>query len=144
MEESMVDVGPELFDLERERVDGDIEAPLAAGVAEGAFGGGVVEVGDARGGTGAEDFAGVEDFLAGVRAGDDDAAEGIAGALEEAAVAEGVIAVVLMRDGRDDGFREEVFAGLVDGGVPEVSTVGYATMTEFRIRVGFKVIASDG
>ena len=98
----------------------------SAGVAEGALAGGVVEAGEAGGGSGADDFAGVEDLVAGVGAGDDDAAEGVAGALEEAAVAEGVVAVVLVGDGGDDGFDEEVFAGLVDDRVPEVAAVGDA------------------
>jgi len=144
VEEGVVDVRPKLFDDEGEGVDADIQAPLIAGVAKGAFAGGVVEAGEPGRGSGADDFAGVEDFLAGVRAGDDDAGESVAGALEEAAVAEGVVAIVLMGDGRDDGFDEEVFAGLVDDGVPEVTAVGDAAVTELGIRVAFEVVAGDG
>ena len=138
MEEGVVDVRPELFDYEGDGVDADVETPLVGGVAEGALADWVVEAGEAGGGAGADYFAGVEDLVAGVGAGDDDAAEGVAGALEEAAVAEGVVAVVLVGDGGDDGFDEEVFAGLVDDGVPEIAAVGYATGAELGVRVAIR------
>jgi hypothetical protein len=144
VEEGVVDVGPEFLDDEGYGVDADVEAPLVGGVAEGALADGVVNAGEAGGGSCADDFARVEDFLAGVGTGDDDAGESVAGALEEAAVAEGVIAVVLVGDGGDDGFDEEVFAGLVDGCVPEVAAVGDAASTELGVRVGFEVVAGEG
>ena len=81
MEQVVVDVGPELFDDEGGGIDADVEAPLAAGIAEGALGGGVVKIGETGGGPGSDDFADVEDFLAGVGTGDDGAAEGVAAAL---------------------------------------------------------------
>ncbi len=144
VEEGVVHVGPELFDDEGEGVDADVEAPLVGGVAEGAFADRVVEAGEAGGGSGAEDLAGVEDFVAGVGTGDDDAGESVAGALEEAAVAEGVVAVILMGEGGDDGFDEEVFAGLVDGRVPEVAAVGDAAGAELGVGVALEVVAGDG
>ncbi len=144
VEEVMVDIGPELFDDEGGGIDTDVEAPLASGVTEGALGGGIVQIGDAGGGSGAEDFADVEDFFAGVGTCDDGATEGIAAALEEAAVAEGVVAVVLVGDGGDDGFDEEVFAGLVYDRVPEIAAVGDASAAEFGICVLVEAPASKG
>ena len=144
VEEGVVDVGPELLDDEGEGVDADVEAPLVGGVAEGALADGVVEAGKAGGGSGADDFAGVEDFVAGVGTGDDGAGESVAGALEEAAAAEGVVAVVLVGEGGADAFDEEVFAGLVDGCVPEVATVGDAAGTELGVGVAFEVVAGNG
>ena len=140
----MVDVGPELFDDKGESVDTDIEAPLVAGVAEGALATWVVEGGEAGGGAGADDFAGVEDFLAGVGAGDDGACESVADALDEATVAEGVVAIVFVGDGGDDGFDEEVFAGLIDDSVPEVAPIGYAAGAELGVRIALEIVACDG
>ena len=75
MEEVVVDVGPELFDDEGGGINADVEAPLAAGAAEGAFARGVIEGGDPGSCAGADDFADVEGVVPVVVAGDDGAAE---------------------------------------------------------------------
>ena len=144
MEEGVVDIGPELLDHEGECVDADVEAPLVGGVAKGAFAGWVVGRGDSRGSAGADDLAGIEDFTAGVGAGDDDAAKSVAGSLDEASATEGIVAVVLVGEGGNDGFDKEVFGGLVDDGVPEIATVSNSPAAEFGIRIALHVVASDG
>ncbi len=144
VKEAMVDVGPELLEDEGSGVDADVEAPLSTDVAEGALPGGVVEAGDSGGGTGSNDFADVEDFLAGVRASDERSSESVGGAFEEAAVAEGVEAVVLVSDGRDDEFDHVVFDGLVGGGVPEVAGIAEASSSELRRGVAGETDGCDG
>ena len=144
MEEGVIDVGPEFLDDERESVDAHAGAPVVGCVAEGSLTRRVVERGDAGRCASAYDFAGVEDFFARVGTGDDDTAESIAGALEEAAAAEGVVAVVLVRDGGDDGFDHEVFDGLIGSGVPEVASVAEATSTELGVCVASEIVASEG
>jgi len=144
VEEGVVDVGPELFDNEREGVNADVGGPLGAEGADGALAGGIVGGGDAAGGARADDFADVEGFVAGVVTGDDGAAESVAGALPEAAAAEGVIAVVLVGDGGNDSFDQEILDGLICGGMPEVATEGGAAGTELGIRVGSEAIAGEG
>ncbi len=59
-------------------------------------------------------------------------------------MAEGVVAVVLVGDGGDDGFDEEVFAGLVDDSVPEVAAIGDSSAAELGIRVFVEAPAGDG
>ena len=144
VEEGVIDVGPEFFDDEGDAVDANVDAPVADDGGGVALAAGVVEGGDAGGGASAYDFAGVEDFVAGIVTGDDDAADGVAGALPEAAAAEGVIAVVLAGDGGDDGFDHEVLDGLIGSGMPEVASVAEAAGTELGICVACEVIAGEG
>ena len=144
VEEGVVDVGPEFFDDEGERVDADVRAPLGAEVSDRALAAGVVSGGDRAGCARAEDFADVEGFIAGIVPGDDDAGDGIPGALPEAAAAEGVIAIVLVGNSRDDAFDEEVLDGLIGSGMPEVATVGDAAGTEFGIVIFCEAVAGEG
>ena len=44
----------------------------------------------------------------------------------------------------EDGFNEEVFLGLVGGGVPEIAGVAEATAAEFGIGVGAEGVAGEG
>ena len=74
-------------------------------------------------------------FLAGIVTGDDDAGDSVAGALPEAAAAEGVIAIVLVGDGRNDAFDQEILDGLIGSGMPEVATEGDAARAELGIGI---------
>ncbi len=59
------------------------------------------------------------------------AADGVGGALEKAALAHGVVAVVLVREYGADGFDGEVLDGLIDIAMPEVSTVAGSALVKF-------------
>jgi hypothetical protein len=143
VEEEVVDVGPELLEGKDAGVDADVQAPLAERVAHGAFARRVVEVRDTGRHAGAEHFTGVEDLLAGVRTRDDDAADGVLRALDEAAMAERVVTRVLMGNSGHDELDEVVFAGLVDGGMPEVAAVTDAPFAELGVLVAALVIERD-
>ena len=119
-------------------------APLGAEGSDGALAGGVVGGGDAAGGARADDFADVEGFVAGIVTGDDDAGESVAGALPEAAAAEGVIAIVLVGDGRNDAFDEEILDGLIGSGMPEVAAEGDTAGSKLGIGISAEAVAGEG
>lgn len=144
MEEALIDVGPEFLDAEGQGIDGDVEPPLGAGVGEAALGRGVISVGEASGQAGAEDFGEVEGGISSIGTGDDDAAESITGAFEEASVAEGVEAGVLMRGGWDDELNKEIFLGLIGGSVPEIASVADAAGAELGRGVAQVADVGDG
>ena len=75
--------------------------------------------------------------------GDDGAAESVAGALEKAAVAQGVVAVILMRDDRDDGFDHVVLDRLIDKVVPVVAGIAGSALVELRSCVGCLAIGCE-
>ncbi len=137
-------IGCKFFNNEGDGIDSHVETPLLGGVSETAFAGGVVKGGDAGGAAGAEDFAGIEDGTAVVRAGDEGARESVAGALGEGAAGEGVEAGIFVGKGGNDGFDEEVFLGLVGGGVPEIAGIAEATAAELGVGVGAEGVAGEG
>jgi len=144
VEEGVIDVGPEFFHDEGNAVDADVDAPVTDDGGGVTLAAGVVEGRDACGGACAYNFAGVEDIVAGIIARDDDAADGVAGALPEAAATEGVIAVVLVGDGRHDPFHQDVLDGLIGGGMPEVASVAEASSAELGVGVAREVVAGEG
>ena len=136
VEQGLVDVGPELFDVEQGVVKDDVGGPALAGLGPGVVLAGVVEVGDAGRGASTDDLAQVNGFAAVIAAGDGGAADGVDGAFDEATAAERVVAAVLVRKGRDDGLNEEVLVCLVSEGVPEVAGVTGGALVECGVGAG--------
>lgn len=143
VEEAVVDVGPELSQYKGGGVEADIQRPVIGGVGEGALWCRVVEIRDACGGSGADDFADIEGLFAGVGTRNDGATEGVSCAFEEAAVAEGVVAGIFMRGYGNEEFDHVVFDGLIDGGVPEIAAKANAAGTELRNTVATIAITGE-
>src|ERR1700686_2166303 len=143
MEEGFVDVGPEFLEDEGARVAADVDSPLFGGVGKGALGGRIVEIRDASGSAGTDDFTRIEGFVSGIVSGDDGAGESVLGALEKAALAQGVVAVILMRDDRDDGFDHVILDRLIDKAVPVVAGIAGSALVELRSLVGGLGIACE-
>ena len=145
VEDGVIDLGPELSDEVGGCVDAYVQAPLAAGVGECALGAWVVGVGEGGGHAGAEDFADVEGFVAAVGAGDYGAAQGVFGFVPVAAITQGVEAGVFVSGDGDEELHEIVFAGLVEGGVPEVASVADTAVMELGgLGGGVIVDGNDG
>jgi len=80
-----------------------------------------------------------------VAASDDGATERVAGSFPKASTAKGVVARVLVRDYGHDEFDKVILAGLVEVGVPEVSSVAGCPLMELGGGVGgLGVTCNDG
>jgi len=105
-EEVFADIRPELFEDVGSGGDNGLCGEIFGGFAEAAFGGGVVEVRE-RGFRGiAANLGNVELVGAAVVLADEGAAEGVAGALKEAVLAEGVVARILVGESGENSFGE--------------------------------------
>ena len=113
VEDFVADVGPKFFDDVKEGVESKLLSPFGSGVAEGAVGGGVVEVGDARGDGIASDLGGIELIAAVIAARDDLAADSVSGAAPESAGAFDEVAWILVKSDWKNGLGHEVADGLV-------------------------------
>jgi len=126
-------------------VDSDVQTPSACGVIEGSLSRWIVEVRDAGGGARADNFADVEGVMACVVAGDDGAAERVTCAFPKTSVAERVVASVLVCDHGHDKLDEVILTGLVEIGVPEVSSVSSGALVKFGGGIGgLRVARNDG
>src|ERR1700722_286529 len=90
----------------------------------------VIRIRDARRCSGSRDFRNVERSMALVVAGYDQPAYGVAGALEESALAHGVVSRVFSGQGRHDRFGHVVLNAAVREGMPVVSAVACCTLPE--------------
>ena len=109
----LADVRPELFKDIGARSDNHLRGEVFGGFAEAAFGGGVVEVRQSGFRGIAANLGDVEFVGAPVVPGDKATAEGVAGAPEEAVLAEGVIAGVLVGKSGQNSLGEEGARNLV-------------------------------
>ena len=100
-------------------------------------------------GRGADNFGEIELRGAGVAARDEDAADGVRGALPKSALTHLKIARILMKSGSEDGLREEIFNGAVSESNAISLGVAFYALAEFLIVVlqlantGLKAIPSE-
>ena len=129
----MVDIGPELFQDVEHAIQSDLCEPFLAGLGPGAFTRGVIGVRNSGASAVANNFRNVKGGMAGIGARDEQAAHRIAGALDKAAVSEGVVSRVFVRQRGNDGFRQVVSNGLVGDGTLIVAAKRCAA-AKLRIR----------
>ena len=114
-------VGPELTEGVGGAVAEEGVSVLGAEIGPVAIGLGVVGGGEGLGSGAAEEFGVVELVMAVVVAGDGDLEKGVTKALPFAALAHGVVALVLMEDGGDGPDDEVVTGGFIKESAPSVS-----------------------
>jgi len=135
VEDVFVGGGPPLLPPKVEAVDEVAGKPLLTDLGPRLILLGVVEGGEARCGTGADDLGEVEGGIAVVSARDQDAADGVERTLTEAAVAEGIEAVVLVEEYGSGAADHEVLVRSVGKGVPVVSGVAFDALVELGVGV---------
>src|ERR1017187_6518230 len=124
------DVWPEFFDYVERRIQRELLAPSLSCLRPGAIGGWVIQGRDPRGRTVADGFRKVDLRSAAIGAGDDQAAEGVPGAIEESAMPFGEVPWVLFEGHWQQVLRKGIAHGLVDKNVPVVLRVGECTVIE--------------
>src|SRR5271156_5574536 len=123
MEDRAVDIWPVLLHGEGAKVQQNVGQPTLTNLRPGAVLGRIVGGGNPRGCAGSQDLGSVEGFLARIVAGDDRSRYGVEPPLDEAAMAERVVAAVLMQHNGQNALNPEIFVCLVREGMPIVSTV---------------------
>ena len=135
VEDVFVGGGPPLFPPEVEAVDEVAGEPALSDFGPGAVLRGVIKAADAGCCAGPDDLGEIEGWISVVGAGDEDASDGVPTALLEAAMAQGVEAVVLMEDDGADAGDKEVFIGRVSERVPVITGVAGGALMEFGVGV---------
>ena len=135
MEDVFVGGGPPLLPPKVEAVDEVAGKPLLTDLGPRLILLGVVEGGEARCGTGADDLGEVEGGIAVVSARDQDAANGVEGAFRKAAMTQGVEAVVLVEENGTKAADHEIFVCSVCEGVPVVLAVSFEALMKFGVGV---------
>jgi len=135
VDELAIDVGPELLKDAGNGIDPDIGTPFNADVSKASFTAWIVETRYAGGSTGSHDLAEVESVTPRVGARNRRATQGVGRALEHAAAAQGVVPVVFVGERGDDELHQEIGAGLVDCGVPEIAAISHRSLPKLRRRL---------
>ena len=134
-ENRVIDVRPEFFEDVEKAVEADLGEPFLSGLGPGAFGSGVIKIGDPRSCAVADNFGEIEGAASRIGSGNQKTAYGIAGALEKPAVSERVVSRVFVSQRGDDGFRHVISNGLVSDPVPIVAAERFSAVAELRVRV---------
>jgi len=124
------DVWPKLFDYVEDPIQRELLRPSLSGLRPGAILGWVIQARDSRGGTIADDFRIVDLRAAAIGARNDQPAEGVPGAVEEATVSLGEISRILFEDYWQHELREGIAQGLVGEDMPVVAREGVCTVAE--------------
>src|SRR5258708_7314324 len=133
MKELRVYVGPEFFDQVGESIQADLGNPTLADLGPGALRTWIVEAGDARGRTIADNFRNVRSPSSAVGARYEQTREGVPCPLEETPAAQRVIARVLAGSDGVKKFRHQVSIQGVNEAVPVIARVGRTTGMKFRV-----------
>lgn len=135
-----VHVGPEFLDEIGSAIEPNLHNPFLSGFGPCGIFAGIVEAGDSGSSTVADDFRKIESVVCVIGCGqvgasNEQSADRIHAALEDASATHGVVSRILVRSNGDDGFREQVAVHIIRKRVPVIAAVPGGAMT--KLRIGF-------